>query len=34
MNVDKQILIRRASRRLTDGVASTPWNVRPEGGTK
>jgi hypothetical protein len=33
MNVDKQSLDRRASRRFTDGVASTPLTVRPEGGT-
>jgi hypothetical protein len=34
MNADMQAFNRRASRRFTDGVASNPLTVRPEGGTK
>jgi hypothetical protein len=34
MKLDKPALIRRASRRLTVGVASTLLTVRPEGVTQ
>jgi hypothetical protein len=33
MHVEMQALSRRASRRCADGVASTPYTVRPEGVT-